>query len=166
MDVFYFALILSFCAGIALILYAMYNFHGNDEAAVSDPDYLLQSIENKLNDMKLPETEEVLDEFSNLSDTVFKELDEKREELLFLYSLIDEKKNELSNAKQGSKEPDKAHRNVDVMVKDNIPYKYKNNKLDDILRLKKEGLSVSEISKKLGMGQGEVSLIMELSKGR
>lgn len=36
------------------------------------------------------------------------------------------------------------------------------NKNDEILKLHKEGLSVLEISKTLGLGQGEVKLVIGL----
>lgn len=170
MDIFYFALILTFCAGSILIMYAMYNFHG--EGIVDEfgdrSDYFVQSIENKLKDMNMPETnpDYVYDEFSDLSNTVFKEMEEKHQELLFLYKLIDEKKNELSAFEVHKAVDNLSSKGVDVSVNDNMPPKYKNPRLKEIIELKNSGLTVAEIAKKLDIGQGEVSLIMEIGKGR
>ena len=54
------------------------------------------------------------------------------------------------------------------MKKDNKKYNntINNPKLKEIIKLREEGKNISEISKSLNIGQGEVKLIMELNKVR
>lgn len=57
--------------------------------------------------------------------------------------------------------------NLNIVVDDTLDvHSTPNSQLDRILLLQHEGLSISEISKHLNMGQGEVTLMLELGKVR
>lgn len=170
MDTFNFTLLLTFAAGVILIMYSAYNFYGtDDEDKYDESDYTGNNIENKIKaiDTSVADADNVIGELSDISSSVFKELDDKYQELLFLYNLVDEKKKELLGAgvKNESIMNDSA-KGINILVNDAVVPVYKNPKLKKIAELESSGKSVGEIAKELGMGQGEVSLIMELGKGR
>lgn len=76
-------------------------------------------------------------------------------------SVIDEKaKTELTNIKEdkGIKNNTKA----DIEMSGNL----ETNNNEKILELYSQGMSILDISKQLGLGQGEVKLVIELSKGK
>jgi len=53
---------------------------------------------------------------------------------------------------------------LDVVVDDRSRRRLQSPRAKKILELQAEGLDVSAIAKKLGIGKGEVSLILELGK--
>lgn len=170
MDTFNFTLLLTFAAGVILIMYSAYNFYGTDDAdEYGESDYSANNIENKLKaiDTSVADADNVIGELSDISSSVFKELDDKYQELLFLYNLVDEKKKELlgTGVKDELMRTDNA-KGINILVNDTVVPAYKNPKLKKITELERSGMSVGEIAKELGMGKGEVSLIMELGKGR
>lgn len=98
------------------------------------------------------EADNAAEELHKLAGSVIGEIENKYQELLFLYNLIDEKKKELY-AEYGSMNA----------AKEKAPKKIlKHPKQQEIIKLAGEGAAVREIAKRLGMGQGEVSLILEL----
>ncbi|MBR1735531.1 MAG: hypothetical protein IJ736_00745 [Firmicutes bacterium] len=109
------------------------------------------AIEMLLN-KSVEEADSAMNELNGLSEEVFKEFEEKYNELLFLYQMIEDKKDENSIDKKVSAKNRKRK------------FRYSNPKLQEIKNLAKEGLSVAEIAKKLDIGQGEVQLIMQLGK--
>lgn len=109
-------------------------------------------LENRFSTL---EADNAMDEFNNLSKDVFTEFDEKYKELLFLYEMLDSKKND--STKEVKEAVKKAEEKISIMV---------NPKLKEILELKNKGMSISNIAKTLNMGQGEVQLILNLSRNR
>ena len=98
------------------------------------------------------EADNAAEELHKLAGSVMEEMEGKYQELLFLYNLIDEKKKEISAGGWNSgakREPAKKK-----------PLKHP--KQQEILRMVGEGMAVADIAKELGMGQGEVNLILEL----
>lgn len=104
-------------------------------------------------------------EFNNLCEIIFKETEEKYQELLLLYSLIDEQK---SKDTEKTKSADKNQKS-DIQ-KSNAPkeqdnsFIYKNKNSKEIFRLYDSGVNISEIAKRLSIGKGEVQLILNIRK--
>lgn len=101
------------------------------------------------------DADKAIDELNNLSKDVFTEFDEKYKELLFLYEMLDSKKND--SKKEVQEAVKKAETKMSVMI---------NPKLKEIMELKNKGMSVSQIARALNMGQGEVQLIINLGRNR
>ncbi|MBR1444825.1 MAG: hypothetical protein IJ583_14985 [Firmicutes bacterium] len=132
--------------GICLIIAALIKDEKKEENN-TDAD----AIEMLLN-KSVEEADSAMNELNGLSEEVFKEFEEKYNELLFLYQMIEDKKSENSVDTKVSAKNRKRR------------FRYSNPKLQEIKSLAKEGLSVAEIAKKLNIGQGEVQLIMQLGK--
>lgn len=135
--------------GFALIIFAVFrkedNFKFNIDEAKEKEILLNKSISDADN---------AIDELNKFCSDAFEEFEEKYQEMLFLYQMIEEKKKEtINDVAYGSKMP-KGKSN------------YNNPKLKEIRMLQKQGLSTAEIAKKLNMGQGEIRLISELGKER
>ena len=118
------------------------------------------------------QADEALSELDDMSKTVFKEFDNKYQELLFLYSLVDEKQKSLEGAQQVPSGPHNQARGlaeyagrVDIVIDDSKKTDI-NPKFASILRMHREGQSAEEIARKLDMGKGEVSLIITLGRGQ
>ncbi len=135
------------------------------EPALNKIEGLMSQAKND-SDKTLEEIDKTMDELNNTSKAIFAELEEKYQELLFLYSLIDEKKNEVANLYKNTdfKIKDSQNEMPEVVIKE--AKVFKNPRLKEIEELKNQGLSISEIAKKLNIGQGEVKLILELEKVR
>jgi len=105
----------------------------------------------------IPETDHAIDEINNTGAQILGELDDKHQELLFLYNMIeDRKKDEIGS--------------VSELVANDSQIKpsesFKNPKLGKIRALYDQGMTEEEIAKTLGIGQGEVKLILSIGKGR
>jgi hypothetical protein len=113
------------------------------------------------------EADETMAEMQKMSKSLLKEIEDKHEELLFLFSLIEEKK---IDSEEDASEP------APSIIEEEAPptppetpnrkSSYKNPKLGKIRDLYDKGLSEEEIARALGIGQGEVKLILNLGKGR
>lgn len=142
--------------GFGLIIFAFFIKSGH-----SSMDSEFNNIENIIETLNksVSEADNYMDEMSKLSEVIFKEMEEKYQELLFLYQMLDDKQASI-------KSTDK----IDVQSKPEAETKnnhtYNNPKLKEINKLKSQGLSYAEIAKQLNMGQGEVKLIAELGKAR
>jgi orotate phosphoribosyltransferase-like protein len=166
MDVFYFTLILTFAAGVILLMYSAYDFH---DAAESDrSEDLGAALEDKIKAIgtSVADADNVIGELSDISGTVFKEMDDKYQELLFLYHLVEEKKKELTKETGGSPDAKAAQKSINIRVTDTLTKTGRSPKYKKISEMESRGLTVGQIAKELHMGQGEVALIMELGKGR
>lgn len=167
MDFFQYMLIISFVIGCAFIIYSIINFHGADKNDAFDLEESLL-IGHKLNefDSSLNNADVALNELNDMSQAVFKQFDEKYQELLFLYNLVDEKKLELEGlSTAGASAVRPAAKKIDIAVSDETRPGFKHKRYAEILKMKNSGMKVSEIAKALDMGKGEVSLILELGKG-
>jgi len=178
MDFFTMVLAVSFLTGAGLIVYSMVNFHGG--AQREDVPYT--QLVDKLDafDASLSEADSAIAELDGKSRAVFQELDDKYRELLFLYNMIDDKKAAMEDAprprarsvrsesartaKSRLAADSVANPRVDVVVGDRVRRRLQSPRAKQILALAAEGLDVSAIAKKLSIGKGEVSLILELGK--
>jgi len=105
----------------------------------------------------MSEADQAMDEINKTAKTIFDELEEKHQELLFLYNMIEERKNEEIGPAS------------DIIFSEPRPKRadnYKNPKLGKIRALYDQGMTEEEIAKTLGIGQGEVKLILSIGKGR
>lgn len=164
MDTFELVLFFTILIGIFLVIYSIIytkkrnnqsNFEGNyNNGDISKIDSIVKTSLEKL--------DEEITSFEKYSKSAFEELEQKYNELLFLYNLIDDKK--LETASSFNK------KDIPVPVDDNIPSNnsnlMNNPKNRDIIQLSKAGLSINEIAKRLGMGQGEVKIVLDLGKAR
>ena len=105
----------------------------------------------------ISDADHTVEEINNTAAQIFGELDDKHQELLFLYNMIeDRKKDEVGS--------------VSELVANDSHTKptesFKNPKLGKIRALYDQGMTEEEIAKTLGIGQGEVKLILSIGKGR
>lgn len=130
------------------------------------------------------EADDAIEQLNDISKQIFLQQEEKYQELLYLYEIIEQKKKELTDISEASlknKENmavklDKEIEEQDILeLKENIIEKKsekksdKNineiiSKYDEIFELSRQGLSIVEIARKLNMGQGEVGLILDFKK--
>ena len=105
----------------------------------------------------MSEADQTMEEINKTAKRIFEELEDKHQELLFLYNMIEERKNEEIGPASDIVFSDARHKR---------PENHKNPKLGKIRALYDQGLSEEEIAKALGIGQGEVKLILSIGKGR
>lgn len=113
-------------------------------------------------------------EFNNLCELIFREIDEKYQELLTIYSLIEQYKSEFENVDISNedvnvkKNDDKKSNNKDELKKLVSTYDdafvYKNKNAKEIFSLYDSGMSINNIAKKLSIGKGEVQLMLNIRK--
>jgi len=105
----------------------------------------------------MSEADQTMEEINRTAKTIFEELEEKHQELLFLYNMIEERKNE---------EVSPASEIIYNEPRPKRPDNFKNPKLGKIRALYDQGMTEEEIARTLGIGQGEVKLILSIGKGR
>ena len=153
-----------------LLTLSIFIFHMTTRATEGRRENVRQIVDNV--------TDAALDEINRLSRLILDELDEKHNSLLFMYQLMDDKKKELESINtrldtetevdtsfihQGAKEipSPKIVQNLGINRNQTINvlahYKYL-----EIKELQNKGLSAQEIARQLGIGQGEVKLIIGL----
>lgn len=103
-------------------------------------------------------------DFNNTCELIFREIEEKYQELLLLYGLINEYKSDESrnNGEVEIKSELKKESKNKESVDNSFIYKNKNAK--EIFKLYDEGMNISDIAKKLSIGKGEVQLILNIRK--
>ncbi len=162
MDPLQIMLFVTLILGIGLVLFSL--ILPKNELETKNDELETNAIEAI--DRSITEMDKTMDEFNNMAQDVFKQLDEKYQELLFLYSLIEEKRAEIADiyaqtggVKQSTPPPK-------PQVIENKPPQFTNPKHQEINTLVQRGYSVADIAKTLNIGQGEVKLILELGKAR
>jgi len=163
-----------FGVGLALIAYALIVLKDKPGAKNDfDMEKIMEAMDRSIND-----ADSTAMELTKISQSVVTEIDDKYQQLLYLYSLIEEKSEKLgSNTKQ-------PQARIDVSIDESFNYQNKktettvkavekgfdprlvNDKYRSVFELYNKGLSVAEIARSLGIGQGEVKLVLELGKGR
>lgn len=139
-------LILMFLFGIVVVIVSgikIKNEENNNENL---------QVDNAINALNIAtkEANNAINELDKISKSVFLEMENKYQEILYLYYLMEDKKNEPENIQEQEK----------------IKPKKVNVKSNEIKKLHLDGLGIFEIAKKLNMGIGEVKLIIELGKDR
>jgi len=141
-------ILLAAAAAVGILLVAI-SFFIQGRAKNDGADGVIKNI-----GASIEEADSAAEELHKLAGSVMEELDNKYQELLFLYNLIDEKKKESRADHVGA-----------AVKKEKPPRKtLAHPRQQEIMSLVNGGSTVAEIAKKLGMGQGEVSLILELGR--
>lgn len=152
-------LIILLCVGFVFIVIGVLKKETKD----NDEFFIEAGQSIKLVKDAVKDADDAVEQLNSLTEDMLNEFDEKYQELIFLYQLIDDMKN-LESKDYNSD----FYENDNNMKKSNKKYNntINNPKLKEIIKLHEEGKSISEISKSLNIGQGEVKLIMELNKVR
>ncbi|MDR1705620.1 MAG: hypothetical protein LBS19_13175 [Clostridiales bacterium] len=163
-------LIFGVIVGVVLIIISFIKKKGEAEPLEDMRAPRAYVLEKKLEamDTTISEADNVMTELGGMSQNMLKEMDSRYNELLFLYSLIDEKEKGITDTQHTIKEAGPAG-NPAVLsagVTASAPVRpspvINNPKLAEITEMKSRGMSVSQIAKELNMGQGEVSLILSV----
>lgn len=143
------------CIGIALIALAAFKFKNEDlkDNANSDLDNVLQKIYDAIE-----EADTVINEMDDFSKAIFKELNNKYDEVVNLYSLTEDK-NLKSNLDLDEDMILEEH-----TIKRVGKSKKQNDKAEQILNFHLKGMSESEIAKKMDIGRGEVKFCLNSQK--
>ena len=154
-------MVLLIIVGIVLVVFACMSKNKSE----NKNDYFEANAAVQLVKQAVDDADNAIEQLNKISSNVFEEFEEKYQELLFLYQMIDDMK----------EKRDKYDFNTSTRTNDSFEKRqvflsernyFKNPNLDKIKNMQEQGLSVSEISKALNMGQGEVKLILELGKAR
>ena len=151
-------LIIAFAAvliGVAVVIAALVSIGRNKDEGAGFNDAALKTIEDSIK-----EADEAAEELNRLAGSVLEELEKKYQEVLFLYNLIDEKKQELAAQykNQGMARPHAAP--ADFAKREKL---INHPKKQEILELHNRHTPVADIAKALNIGQGEVSLVLGLT---
>jgi len=155
-------LVLLVIIGVILVIFACVSRNKNDNG---DNDYFEANASVQLVKQAIADADNAIEQLNKISSDVFDEFEEKYQELLFLYQMIDAMKekrekfdfNTDSQKGTGFEKTQDSHGSF---------ISFKNPNFEKIRNMQKQGLSISEISKALNMGQGEIKLILELGKAR
>ena len=150
------------------------------ESLTATSDELITNAEDYLSRL----SNEKIMAVSEFSDQILDKINHNHEEVVFLYNMLNNKERELKefakeldNSKDVTKESKSSKRvNVQAQVIDNDGISSVDKDLNqnqsfsinnkEILKLYSEGLSIMDISRQLGIGQGEVKLIVDLYKDK
>lgn len=172
MQGFIIALVVLIVIGIVLIIVSLFlsgvrkndgqDYARSNAAAGND-------VVNELN-ASLSEADKTIEELNSTAKSILKDVDEKYQELMFLYSLVDEMKKDAAKMYAGLHateietakpyEPPVAARHEDFPRS----VEFYSEKQQRVAELFKQGLTMAEIAKSLGIGQGEVKMILDLRK--
>ena len=166
MDGFQALLLVSVLIGIALVVVSLISqFKGKSN---ENPDFDIMDNSIKAIGVSIKEADETAEELNKIAGNALSELDNKYRELLFLYNLIEEKKQELYslNKDKSVKRAEKSNPppKGDYLFARQQVTTLNHPRRQEIMNLQNEGASIAEIAKKLSMGQGEVKLILELER--
>lgn len=127
----------------------------------------------------IEDADDAIEQLNSVSKSIFEEQEQKYQELLYLYQIIDDKKQELLNvfdevtsvkferdlSKDLKEEVFKVTDINDITDKEdkNIS-NISNSKHGEIIDLYNSGHTVTQIAQQLNIGQGEVSLVIKLNQ--
>ena len=141
--------------GIILVIYTYSRIRRSDykiNQRRQSEEFAIRAI-----NASMSEADQTMEEINKTAKSIFDELEEKHQELLFLYNMIEERKNEEVGPAS------------DIVFSEARPKRsdsLKNPKLGKIRALYDQGMTEEEIARTLGIGQGEVKLILSIGKGR
>jgi len=161
--------------GGILVLYSALFFKPNNKNEEGSVD--MERVERVLEVMD--SADNTADEIYKLSQDVVSEIDDKYQQLLYLYNMIDEKASKLDMAggidisiddnttHLAQSEAKKAKEAMKAIIGENgINFGQMHEKYKSVFDLYSKGNDIPEIARTLGIGQGEVKLVLELGKGR
>jgi len=162
-------------AGALLVLYSVLFLKASKKA--DEDEINMERMERVLHVMD--SADNTADEIYKLSQDVASEIDDKYQQLLYLYNMIDEKAAKLdfasgidisiddSTANLAREEVKKAKDVMKAIVGEKgINPGRMNEKYKEVFDLYSKGSDIPEIARALNIGQGEVKLVLELGKGR
>lgn len=122
--------------------------------------------------LSLDNFEAQTNEFNKTCELIFTEIGEKYQELLYLYSVIEEHKNNnkdilennISEISSKNKEDTIIEVQKIVEKKTDNSFIFKNKNAVEIFKLYDEGIPIPEIAKKLSIGQGEIKFMLNIRK--
>ena len=190
---FDFVVFLLFATGIGFIIYSVVKFKPADKLQSKEQiEETLARIEETVS-----EADNVMNEFSALSQNIFDEITAKYKELLYLYELVDQKKSiseqtppqvmkqytsgfsdfsskrnnqnnlsDISSQFSNASNRNKTEESNDDIMNFMFAFKSANPKHKEITELARRGMSISEISRALNIGHGEVSLVLEMGRSK
>lgn len=147
-------ILILFSIGIFLIEYSLLMYKKEKEereklyTKLDEAFLLMNNLFNKLHD----ET----DSFNDLAENIFNEANEKHDELLTIYNLI-----QTSNKKP---QENISEKNIEKEKKVKNSFKPKNSQSEEIFALYDSGQSIEEIAKNLSIGRGEIEFLLNLRK--
>lgn len=124
----------------------------------------------------IEDADDAIEQLNSVSKSIFEEQEQKYQELLYLYQIIDDKKQELLNVfdkmtsmkfKEDLNEnvKEESFKVADIVNKeDENNFAVTNSKHNEIIDLYNSGHTVTQIAQQLNIGQGEVSLVIKLNK--
>ncbi len=159
---------ISVIIGIVLVIISLILGAKKTESIQSDND----STTEKQNELikVIDDADDAIEQLNSISKSIFEEQEQKYQELLYLYQIIDNKKQELLNIKLPSTVSENSlNKNIkyDSKADDvkNIKLSFPSNPIHNkIVSLYNSGKSVTQIAQQLNIGQGEVELVLELNK--
>ena len=158
-------LIASMVMGIGLIGYALYIYNRAEDKGTTG--YFETANTLKFLESSIEEIDKTMDDLHETSKHVFEEMESKYKELLLLYSLIEEKKKELAD--MYSIKPTDYKPGVTLVPKDpdtgELPaISLSSPNIRKVRQMHQEGISLEDTAKQLGIGKGEVQLMLDLDK--
>ena len=155
------------------------------EAAIEDQiDHAIEDSTDKVERALDKETNEKMLAIGEYSDTVMEKMNQTHNEIMFLYSMLNDKHTELTKlagqigemsaeigesleeAKESVvKETEEVKATEEPVETEMEEQPEQTNHNEKILALYSQGKSYVEIAKELGLGQGEVRLVVGLYKG-
>ncbi|MDE6181918.1 MAG: hypothetical protein K2F59_01755 [Eubacteriales bacterium] len=156
MDTFNLVFMFIMVIGFSIIIFSLIKLNKEDKATP------LSSFEKSLSEVKdaLGQADIAIDDLNFISEEMFKQFEEKKKELMFLYDAIEKKKGsefniDISAPKFSYLEEEK---NLEIKNKNTINHPM----LPKIKELMDKNYSLPEIAKALNIGQGELKFIIEL----
>lgn len=148
--------------GIVITAYSFVKIRKEEEQDQRMKNFDLEDRAESLNKTR-DEAEDTIYELNLVSENILDEIELKYQELLFLYNLIDEKEKASHLINNIDIEVDNS--TLDEKTKANVIIPT-NPKYKEIFKLSNDGETIPSIARNLGIGQGEVKLILELGKER
>ena len=159
------ALIVSVIVGIGLIIYSIYIYRNESDKGTSG--YFETANTLKFMEASIDEIDKTMDELHDVSKQIFEEMESKYKELLLLYSLIEEKKKELAelhSIKPTDYKPGETLTSASSEDEELPSFALSSPNIRKVRQLQQEGLSLEDTAKRLGIGKGEVKLMLDLGK--
>jgi hypothetical protein len=154
-------------------------------------DFMDEKIDSKLGEVEDKFSKIINEKTLALGDyavTVNEEIEKNHNEVMFLYNMLSDKQKEIMTTatmvddyrkeielfvennnitvkKNNEDEIDEAIREIDENISEDKEPEEEESSNEIILELHKSGLSILEIAKQLGLGVGEVKLVVDLYQG-
>lgn len=151
---------ISVIVGIILIIISLVL---NKETKKEEINFNLSEINKKQDELLkvIDEADNAIEQLNNISKNILEEQQDKYKELLYLYQIIDEKKEELSKIWEKTTSLELKNDTSEVLVnKINLD----NPKYVEIIEMYNKGIEIKQIAKQLNLGVGEINLVLELNK--